>query len=268
MARTTLFTFSLLLTILLGLLLTLSPAVSQPTLEALPKIRAGTPPHSVLGNIMGSNRQFMQGIKATDPGRQLTQAPHLIWLADPDPRISPEMVWERKAGGIYTVRNLANQLEPAAAAIDYGVRSLHGTILLITGNTDNQAIAQFNEGYEHLGTAIRRELNQLHPPLARLLATTGKSAEEMQKLLVRQVESNVDYQVSRALERYRDRVDSGRLVVAGGVIDLANHYGGGPGRLYLINLNGETEPGKIRQSSHVVRVPPEMRDYLGRRSAR
>lgn len=245
------------------LLAAMLPAAAA-ALEPLPKLRAGTPPHEVLGNIMGANRQAMAGLSATAAGRTLDQAPHLVWLADPDPRIKPEMVWSHQAGGIFTVRNLGNQLEPAAAAIDFGVRSQLATILLITGNTDNQAIRLFNEGYEQLGADIRRELNQLHPALSRLPTMVGAEKEELAAIEARQVEGNVDYQVTRALERYRDRVKGGRLVVAGGVIDLANHYGGGPGRLYLINLNGETDPRRIRESSHIVRVPPEVRGYLGR----
>ncbi|MDF1614161.1 carbonic anhydrase [Desulfurivibrio dismutans] len=249
--------------LLFGCLLALLPPAAA-ALEPLPKIRAGTPPHAVLGNIMGANRQALGGVSATAAGRQLDQAPHLVWLADPDPRVKPELIWTHQDGGIYTVRNLGNQMETGAAAVDYGVRSLHATILLITGNTDSQAITLFNDGYEHLGADIRRELNQLHPALGRLVAETPRDSEDRKKMLLRQVESNVDYQVTRALERYRDRVDGGRLVVVGGVIDLANHYGGGSGRLYLINLNGETDPRRIRDASHIVRVHPEMRGYLGR----
>lgn len=253
----------------LGLLLTLLPAsaAAQGTMEPLPKLRAGTPPYSVLGNIMGANNLALQGIKPEAPGIEEEEAPHLVWLADADARIRPGLVWNRQTGGIFTVRNLANQLEPAAAAVDYGIRQLYAPILLITGNSDSQAIALFNSGYDQLGEAIRRELNQLHPAIAHLGASgkEARSSEATATLRLRQAEGNVDYQVNLALERYRDRVESGRLVIAGGIIDLANQYGGGPGRLHLINLNGETEPAKIQASSHLIRTTPEMRKFIGRK---
>ena len=236
------------------------------SMEPLPKLRAGTPPYSVLGNVLGANQKALGGVSPEAEGIREKDAPHLVWLADSDARIRSDLIWEHRIGGIYAVRNLANQLEPGAAAVDYGVRHLYAPLLLITGNSDSKSIELFNQGYEELGTEIRRELNHLHPALAHLegAGKTARSSEALAALRMRQVESNVDYQVSLAMERYRDRIENGRLVVVGGVIDLANYYKGGPGRLYLINLNGETDPKKIQSSPHLVRVTPEMRHFIGR----
>ncbi|MFH7319731.1 carbonic anhydrase [Desulfurivibrio sp. D14AmB] len=243
------------------------PAATGLAMEPVPKIRAGIPPYSVLGRIMAANQQVMAGVAENAPGQKISESPQLVWLADPDPRLNSIQVWADQAGGVYTVRNLANQLEPAAGAIDYAVRHLYAPVLLITGNTDSTAIQLFAEGYDHLGEAIRRELSRLHPALSRL-PRSGREAngeEELAAARLRAVEANVDYQVARALERYGDRVQSGRLVVVGAVIDLANQYQAGPGRLHLINLNGETEAEKIKASPHLIRLNREMRDYVGRK---
>ncbi len=255
------------ITAILLLLVLSGPLQAQAAMEPLPKIRAGTPPYSVLGNIMGANSQQLRGTEATAPGISRADSPHLVWLADPDARLSEDLVWDGQVGGIYTVRNLGNQVEPAAGAIDYAIRHLYTPVLLITGNTDSEALQLFAEGYNQLGEAIRRELNHLHPALSHL-AASGKeprSAEAVAALRLRAVEANLDYQVTRALERYGDRVKSGRLVVAGAIIDLANQYQGGPGRLYLVNVNGETSPEKIKSSPHLIRLGKEMRNFVGRR---
>lgn len=256
--------------LILGLLggIWLNPATVA-AMEPLPKLRAGTPPHSVVGNIMGANRQLLQGVSATATGRELSEAPHLIWLADPDHRVGPELVWSGQAGGIYTVRNLGHQVELAPGALDFGIRQLFSPILLITGHNDSETIRIFQEGYQHLGEAIRRELNHLHPALggSTPAAKEAQSPEALARQHLRAVEANIDYQVARALERYGDRVSSGRLVVVGGLIDLANQHRTGPGRLFLININGETDPARLKNSPHLVRLTPEMRNYVGRRPA-
>lgn len=243
------------------------PVASGFAMEPLPKIRAGVPPYSVLGRIMAANQQVIREATETAPGREQSEAPHLVWLADPDARIQAKQIWDGEPGGVYTVRNLANQMELASGAVDYGIRQLFAPVLLITGNTDSEALRLFAEGYDHLGEAIRRELNHLHPALSHL-APSGRPPlddEALAAARLRAVEANVDYQVARALERYGDRVQNGRLVVAGAVIDLANQYRGGPGRLHLINLNGETAPEGIKTSPHLIRLNREMRNFIGRR---
>ncbi|MDZ7642338.1 MAG: carbonic anhydrase [Desulfurivibrio sp.] len=244
------------------------PTVNLAAMEPLPKLRGGVPPHSVIGNVMTTNQQALGDVDPTAAGLALEEAPHLIWLADPDPRLRPAMVWDSQQGGIYSVRTLGNQLATAAAALDYGIHQLHAPILLITGNTDNDAIRLFQKEYGHLAEATRRALNHLHPALSHLQLADKEARDERAaaKQQLRAVEANVDYQVKRAMERYRQRVETGRLVVVGAVVDLANTYGTGAGRLLLINLNGETDPQQLKSSSHLVRVPPSMRDYLGRRS--
>lgn len=243
------------------------PAAGLAAMEPLPKLRAGTPPHSVLGNIMGANHQALKDLDPTAPGPRLTESPHLVWLADPDPRLRPAMVWGEQKGGIFTVRNLGNQLETATAALDYGIRQLYAPVLLITGHSDSHAIRLFQKGYAHLPAATRGELNHLHPALGHLQIIDREARDERAAAArhLRAVEANVDYQVKRAMERYRERIEMGRLVVVGAVVDLANTYGTGAGRLLLINLNGETEPQRLKASTHLVRVPPEMRDFIGRR---
>lgn len=251
--------------LLVLLVLLLPPVFVWAAPEPLPKLRAGVPPYTVLGEIMKAN-QGGSPAAAADPVAK-PETPYLVWLADSDARLRPELIMAGGRDRIYTARNLGNQVEPAAAALDYGIRTLHAPVLLITGNTDSEAIRWFSQGYEALGEAIRRELNQLHPALARL-AMSGKEAkspEAAQARLDRMVEANVDYQVARAVERYRDRVENGRLVVVGAMLDLAGSYGGGPGRLFLINLNGESEAEKLRKSPHLVRLDQRALAMVGRR---
>ena len=202
------------------------------------KIRAGIPPYTVLKSVLAANNSSLStGLK----GQKTPTTPQLIWLADSDERIVSTMIASPK-NQIYSVRNFGNQLELASGAIDYGVRYLRSPVLLITSSSDNNAVQLFMDGYQNLSPAIRRELDHLH------LALYGDKKElAHQERLIRNIESNVDYQVDMALARYQDRISSGRLVVVGSILDFDNTYQHGAGRLIIININGERKSAKLRK---------------------
>lgn len=225
------------------------------------KNRAGIPPFDVLREILATGSQLKR------PGAILpssSAAPHITWLADADARVQPEFILSQPAGKIYTVRNLANQLDTSLGAIDYGVLYLHSPILLITGNTDSEAIRLFNGGHADLDQTIRRELDHLNPPLGH----PGKNAKKQDREQeLRLVEQNVDYQVQQAIERYRERINRSRLVVVGSVLDIANYYGKGANQLIIININGETDGEKLKKNDLLRMVDPKLLTNIGRPAA-
>lgn len=225
------------------------------------KNRAGIPPFDILREILATGSQ----IKRTGGSLQSSSAaPHITWLADADARVQPEFILSHPGGKIYTVRNLANQLGLSLGAIDYGVLYLHSPILLITGNTDSESIRLFAGGYADLEPTIRRELDHLHLPLGYPAENTKEWGEEKEPLLV---EKNVDYQVRQAIERYSARIDNSRLVVVGGVLDIANHYGRGANQLIIININGETDGEKIKKMPLLRMLDPKLLANIGRPAA-
>ncbi|MEW6594041.1 MAG: carbonic anhydrase [Thermodesulfobacteriota bacterium] len=232
-------------------------------MRPIPKMRAGIPPFTVIEAIARANQQSV-ALAAKQPAPPET-TPYMTWLADCDARIHEGLVIGTDADKVYTVRNLGNQLALATGAIDYGVRQLYSPVLLITGHTGSEALRAFMEGYGHLGEAIRRDLDHLHVPLATTTPVDKKKQSPPEIRLLHLVEQNVDYQVAQAVDRYRDRVKEGRLVVIGGIIDLMNQYGEGKNRLLLININGEIDPGKLKKLRHLVRLDPGQLNFVGRR---
>lgn len=239
----------------------LLPATAE--MRPAPKLRAGVPPFSIIEAIVKANQQ---AVKAGDKQPPLPEgAPYMTWLADCDARIHEGLVIGGDADKVYTVRNLGNQLELATGAIDYGVRRLFSPVLLITGHTGSAAIRLFMEGHGQLDDAIRRDLDHLHLPLANPAGKSGKEQPPAEIRWLQLVEQNVDYQVGQAMRRYQDRIKEGRLVVVGGVIDLANQYGEGKNRLLIININGETDPAKLKKLRHLARLDPAQLALVGRR---
>ena len=60
------------------------------------------------------------------------------------------------------------------------------------------------------------------------------------------VKTNVNNQVAAALQEFAGKVKKGELLVVGAVYDFADDMKQGAGNLNIINMNGETDPAKIR----------------------
>lgn len=230
-------------------------SLSSADLLPIKKLRAGIPPFAVVERALKHNDMI-----AVHEQRPPTPAmPHMIWLADCDARIQPSLFYPDSVDTIYTVRNPGNQLSPSVGAVDYGVNELFSPVLLITGNTSNDSLRLFNRGYNHLAPSIRHDLDNLLPALGEM--ANGKANEALL------VERNVDFQVETAVKRYRQRIESGRLTVIGGVIDLDNQYGLGRNRLIIINIDGETNPERLRARQALIRLDKRLLAMVGKRAA-
>lgn len=242
------------------LLIALLTSTSGADMLPIKKLRAGLPPYAVAEKIVRHNDQVVTSRPPDEPVRT-PGTPHMTWLADCDARVQPTLFYPDPVDTIYTVRNPGNQFSLSAGAIDYGVNELLTPVLLITGNTNSDSIRLFAKGYAHLGPDLRRDLDGLRLSLGGQTTGSGVGAKAETML----VEKNVDFQVATATKRYEQRIESGRLVVIGGVIDLNNQYGFGPNRLIITNINGETAPERLRAMHHLVRLDKRLLDMVGRK---
>jgi carbonic anhydrase len=76
------------------------------------------------------------------------------------------------------------------------------------------------------------------------------------------VERNVDFQVKYCVNKYKDIIEAGKLVVVGAVYDFLNAYGHGEGRVVITNLNGVTCPNKIKASEAMSDVSDTLRNVV------
>ncbi len=241
-------------------------SVGNAQMRPILKHRSGVPPYEVLRTILETNLSPTSPPKLANT-KMAHQAPYITWLADSDPRVEPRFILPADSGLIYSVRNLANQLVISKGSIDYGVSFLHTPVLLITGNTDSEALTILLTDHEDLPPAIQADLDHLFLP-AREVAHGKKKekltqAQQVQSL----VEKNVDHQVEKAMDLYHDRIRGGRLVVIGAVLDIANHYGKGKNRLLIININGERRDKALQQLPVTNNLRPGLKKFLGRQPA-
>jgi carbonic anhydrase len=243
----------------LPLFIALLASTSGADMLPIKKLRAGLPPYAVAEKIARHNDQVVASRPPDEPLRT-PGTPHMTWLADCDARVQPTLFYPDPVDTIYTVRNPGNQFSLSAGAIDYGVNELLTPVLLITGNTNSDSIRLFAKGYSHLGPDLRRDLDGLRLSLGGQTTGSGVGAKAETML----VEKNVDFQVATAMKRYEQRIESGRLVVIGAVIDLNNQYGFGLNRLIITNINGETAPEKLRAMHHLIRLDKRLLGMVGR----
>ncbi len=244
----------------LSFCIALLPLSGSADMRPIKKLRAGLPPYAVTEKIARHNDQVVNS-RPTDEPLRTPGTPHMTWLADCDARVQPTLFYPDPVDTIYTVRNPGNQFSLSAGAIDYGINELLSPVLLVTGNTNSDSLRLFVKGYAHLGPDLRRDLDGLRLSLGEYTAGSGAGTTAEPKL----VEKNVDFQVATALKRYAQRIESGRLVVIGAVIDLNNQYGHGINRLIIININGETDPEKLRGMHHLIRLDKRLLALVGRK---
>jgi carbonic anhydrase len=240
--------------------------VSHAQMRPLLKHRVGVPPFDVLKIIMETNDA--PGSPPRIPNAHMDrQAPYITWLADADARVESRFILPADSGLLYSVRNLANQLVLGQGALDYGVRHLHTPVLLITGNTDSDAVGLLLADHQALPAAIQADLDHLFVPMSRAPQRPPKKPLTPDQKVRLVVESNIDYQVDRAMDRYQDRIRDDRLVVIGAVLDIANHYGKGKNRLLIININGERDAHTLRRLPLTSNIRPQLKHFFGREPA-
>lgn len=232
---------------------------AQAEMRPVLKNRAGVPPFDVLQEILATSPQ--QSDNALPKNN--ASPPHITWLAGADARVQPGLIIANPKDKVFAVRNLGNQLTTSLGTLDYGVRFLHTPILLITGNTDSEAIRLFHNGYKELDPTTRQQLDHLYLPLKTINTEPGKQLTPSEKELIF-VEQNVDYQVAQAMDRYKERIKKKRLVVVGSVLDVANYYGKGHNQLFIININGKTDPKKMKKLQLLRTLRPELLKNIDR----
>lgn len=163
------------------------------------------------------------------------QTPRATVVTCSDSRVQSSIFDKTPEGDMFVVRNIGNQLITAKGSVQYGVNHLGSSLLLFIGHSSCGAIKAAGGDYSTLEEPIRKELDSIN------IAKGG--------LNINGVKTNVNNQVEAALKEWEDKVKSGELLVVGAVYDFADDMKLGAGNLNIINMNGETDPAKIRNAS-------------------
>ncbi|MBI3902277.1 MAG: carbonic anhydrase [Nitrosomonadales bacterium] len=162
------------------------------------------------------------------------QHPRATVVTCSDSRVHTNMLDKTPEGDLFMVRDIGNQIATAKGSVEYGVNHLASSLLLIIGHSKCGAIAAASGDYSKLEPAIQKELDTIK---------IDKGVENIEG-----VKTNVNNQVAAAMEEFGDKVKEGHLLVIGAVYDFADDMKQGAGKLNAINVNGETDPAKIKEA--------------------
>jgi carbonic anhydrase len=196
---------------------------------------------SVLQDIIKDNEKFAK----TTPEQEFkvyknTQKPRATMILCSDSRVQVESFDVKPENNVFVVRNIGNQLATALGSVEYGIEHLHTPVLFIVGHSGCGAIQAAYGDYSKESAAIQKELNTLDI----------KSAPDLKQAVL----LNVNQQVEAALQRFASNIKTKELIIVGGVYDFRDDYHRGEGRFIITNLNGETDPQKIKNSPYFEKI--------------
>lgn len=188
---------------------------------------------AILKNIVDDNDKFVRMHKQSyfEPFVN-KQTPRATVVTCADSRVHSQALDATPDNDLFFVRNIGNQLATNEGSIEYGVEQLNTPVLLFIGHVSCGAIQAATGDYSSLSAPIRRELDTLQ-------VKKGGDVLENVKL-------NVNNQVSAAIKKFAPRVAAKQLVVVGAVYDFSDGLHHGYGKLTITNINGSTDPAKIK----------------------
>ena len=160
------------------------------------------------------------------------QTPRATVVTCSDSRVHTNAFDKTPEGDLFMVRNIGNQMATSKGSVQYGVNHLASSLLLVIGHSSCGAIKAAGGDYSTLEEPIKKELDTIN------IAKGGANIDG--------VKANVNNQVTAALKEWADKVKNGELLVVGAVYDFADDMKQGAGKLNVININGETDPAKLR----------------------
>jgi carbonic anhydrase len=160
------------------------------------------------------------------------QHPRATVVTCSDSRVHTNMLDQSPEGDLFMIRDIGNQIATAKGSVEYGINHLGSSLLIIIGHSRCGAIAAASGDYSKLEPAIQKELDTIK---------VGKGVASIDG-----VKSNVNNQVTAAMEEYAEAVKEGHLLIVGAVYDFADDMKQGAGKLNLVNVNGQTDPAKLQ----------------------
>lgn len=160
------------------------------------------------------------------------QNPYMTILKCSDSRVQMESFDKTPQNGVFAIRNIGNQIVTSEGSIDFGIRILQTPILLIIGHSGCGAVDAALHKHNIESDTINKEL--------RTLKVTKNNLTDA-------IIENVNKQVSKAVEKYRDLLLEEKLTIIGAVYDFKNDLGFGKGKIVFLNINDVSDFQEVQQ---------------------
>lgn len=165
------------------------------------------------------------------------QKPRATVVTCSDSRVQSTAYDTTPENDVFTIRDIGNQILTAEGSVEYAVHHLKTPLLIVMGHSGCGAVKAALGDYSRESPAIQRELASLQIP-----KSNGASPEAA---LTAGVIANVHAQVSIALLKWGEEIESGELTVVGAVYDFRNDLEKGAGRVTVVNVNGNSDKERV-----------------------
>jgi carbonic anhydrase len=193
---------------------------------------------SFMSEVLSDNQDYMEHGDKFFAAFADKQTPRATVLTCADSRVH-STAWDvTPENDDFVIRNIGNQVENAEGSIEYGIEHLHTPLLLVIGHTGCGAVKAAMGDISKLSAPIQKELEHIHVPKP----GAGKSPEAA---WAEAVIANVNNQVETSLKHFGKEIQTGQLTVVGAVYDFRNDLLQGPGKLTIVNVNGNNEPERM-----------------------
>ena len=159
------------------------------------------------------------------------QAPHTLFIACADSRVSPDLITQARPGELFVLRNIGNivpgygeMLGGVSAVVEYAVSALGVTDIVVCGHTDCGAMKALSDPQasrlDEMPTVRSWLQNATAAHTAARTLTSRDGTDPMRRL----IEQNVLLQLThlRTHPSVAARMAEGRLFLHGWLYDIAN----------------------------------------------
>lgn len=176
------------------------------------------------------------------------QHPFATLLTCCDARV-PSTILGDPFNRVFCIENIGNQVRNSQGSVQYGLLHLNTPLMLVAGHTDCGAIKASNSDYQEEPAALKAELDMVKNSLQEGQGERIAPNQDEARCYAEMAELNVDVQINclREDKAILKRMEEGRLMVIGLMVDLHNQYGDGYGRIYITNCNGITDTESLKK---------------------
>jgi carbonic anhydrase len=215
-------------------------------------------PTTTLADLLERNRRHTGDLDADHfDAVQTAQEPAAVSMCCSDSRVPQEEMWAvDEPGWLFTPSTIGNQVwdhhegeRVVDGSVLYPLVNTDTEVAIVVGHTGCGAVTAALEAVQGSGfdgpPGIEKWVAALEPVIEAGLADDRVDPDREVGLVDQLVEYNVDRQVEFLIE---DHDVPTEIDVYGFVYDFQSVYDALPGRTYLVNANGETDLGQLRET--------------------
>jgi high affinity sulfate transporter 1 len=215
----------------------------EPDIKKAPeKPKTILPPEIVAQIVLGNNYFTQTHPKEYFEGFCHEQKPYITLVTCSDSRVPLNSLLPDTSNKVFSIQNIGNQILSTEGSVDYGIYHLKTPMLFFLGHSDCGAIKAYLNGFESESYNIKHELDFLQPAIKEI-----QTANDFGGIHTHIIEKNLDYQVNIAFKKYRDLVQSGKLIIMAGYYDFKGEYGKGMGDIVIVNVNKIKNVAEMRE---------------------